>query len=128
LPCSRRQFIRLIEELLCFHAWYKYGPPPVTESTTNEEIDELQTSIRQLIARIQVYCPRHDGSGWRLQKLHELLHLVFFLRQYRHASNIDAGRGERLLKDFLRTPQQRANSGVWASSCSSLRKECLKRS
>jgi hypothetical protein len=55
-----------------------------------------------MLAQIQVYCPRNEGRGWKLQKLHEMLHLVIHLKEYCHASNFDAGRGEQLLKSFFK--------------------------
>jgi hypothetical protein len=114
LKCSHQQAIKVIEEWLVFHAWYKLGPPPVVSSTSDEEIKNLQTSIRKMLARLQVFYPRTKGHGWKLQKLHEMLHLVLALVEYCHATNFDAGWGERLLKDFFkelaRNSQQRGQA------------------
>ena len=111
MKCSIWQFRNLLEELLCFHAWYKVGLPPIVPTTTDEEVNHLQTCIRKMIARLIGYCPRNKGNGWKLQKLHELLHLILNLLSFCHSSNFDAGRGERLLKDFFkdlaRNSQQR---------------------
>jgi hypothetical protein len=94
LKCSHLQFVYLLEELLCFHAWYKEGLPPIVAATPDDEVNHLQTCIQKMLAWIQVYCPRNEGRGWKLQKLHKMLHLVIHLKEYCHASNFDAGRGE----------------------------------
>jgi hypothetical protein len=58
--------------------------------------------LRKLVHKIVTLCPRKDGNKWKLQKLHDLLHLVSGLYLFVHAKNFDAGRGERLLKDFFK--------------------------
>jgi hypothetical protein len=72
------------------------------EATPKDEVNDLQTCIWRMLAWIQVYCPRNEGRGWKLQKLHEMLHLVIPLKEYCHALNFDTGRGEQLLKVFFK--------------------------
>jgi hypothetical protein len=66
-----------------------------------------------MINRIISFCPRNEGNGWKLQKLHDILHLPITLVFFCHASQYNAGPGERLLKDFFkdvaRRSQQRGN-------------------
>jgi hypothetical protein len=45
---------------------------------------------------------KEGWKKWKLQKLHDLLHLVFGLYLFVHTKNFDAGQGERLLKDFFK--------------------------
>ena len=103
--------VSLLEELLSFHSWYKYGEAPFGPDYENGNADDLLLSLHQMMARTIAYCPQEDGNGWKLQKLHEQLHLVIALVFFRHAQNFDAGSGERLLKDFFKklaqTCQQR---------------------
>ena len=112
LQCSYRQFLDLLQELLSFHAWYRYGDPPFNHNPQQEQVDSVHLRVRQMIARITAYCPRNSGYGWNIQKLHEHLHLVIHLLYFHHAMNWDAGRGERLLKPFFKdtavTCQQRS--------------------
>jgi hypothetical protein len=68
----------------------------------NGNANDLLLSLRQMMARMIAYCPREDSNGWKLQKLHEQLHLVISLVFFNHAQNFDAGSGEWLLKDFLK--------------------------
>jgi hypothetical protein len=97
LPCSHSQFVGLLQDLLVFHAWYKCGTPP-----KEEDFQEVLLCLRKLVHKIVTLCPRKDGNKWKLQKLHDLLHLVFGLYLFVHAKNFDAGWGERLLKDFFK--------------------------
>ena len=116
MNCTYAQFISLLQELLTFHAWYKCGDPPLPLGTTGLVAHELQTSIRQMVHRIVTHCPRRKGNGWKVQKLHELLHVVLLLKYYLHCQNFDAGRGERLLKDFFKAPavtSQQRGQGVF---------------
>jgi hypothetical protein len=111
MTCSRRQMVSLLEELLSFHSWYKYGEAPSGPNYENGDADDLLLLLHQMMARTIAFCPREDGNGWKLQKLHEQLHLAIALVFFRHAQNFDAGSGERLLKDFFKklaqTCQQR---------------------
>jgi hypothetical protein len=111
MTCSGRQMVSLLEELLSFHSWYKYGEAPFGPNYENGNADDLLLLLRQMMARTIAFCPREDGNGWKLQKLHEQLHLVIALVFFQHAQNFDAGSGERLLKDFFKklaqTCQQR---------------------
>jgi len=102
LPCSRHQFVYLSEEMLAFHAWYKFGDPPITPMSVPEDMDEVLLAIRKLIASITTYCPREEGNGWDLQKLHEMLHIPMNLWMFQHSANTNAGHGKRLLKHFFK--------------------------
>jgi hypothetical protein len=97
LPCCHSQFVGLLQDLLVFHAWYKCGAPP-----KEDDFQEVLLCLRKLVHKIVTLCPRKDGNKWKLQKLHDLLHLVFGLYLFVHAKNFDAGWGKCLLKDFFK--------------------------
>ena len=97
LPCSYNQFVDLLEELLIFHAWYKTGSPFST-SSSNREMNVVSRKIRKLLIRLKTCVPRTEGHGWKLQKFHELLHVVKAMHLWGHSENWDAGHGERFLK------------------------------
>jgi hypothetical protein len=94
--------VSLLEELLSFHLWYKYGEAPFGPDYENGNANDLLLLLCQMMARVIAYCPREDGNGWKLQKLHKQLHLVIALVFFCHAQNFDASSGERLLKDFFK--------------------------
>jgi hypothetical protein len=108
MMCSHQQFINLLIELLSFHAWYKYGNAPFGLEYQDGDADSLLTSICQMINRIILFCPRNEGNSWKLQKLHNILHLLITLVFFWHASQYDAGPGEHLLKDFFKDVARRS--------------------
>jgi hypothetical protein len=67
-----------------------------------DDFQEVLLCLQKLVHKIVTLCPRKDGNKWKLQKLHDLLHLVFGLYLFIHAKKFDAGQGERLLKDFFK--------------------------
>ena len=128
MQCSYRQFLNLLQELLSFHAWYRYGDPPFDHNPEQERIDSVQILIRRMIARIITYCPRNSGYGWDLQKLHDHLHLVISLLFFHHVMNWDAGRGERLLKPFFKDTAvtcQQQNTDVFITQLAARAQEKL---
>jgi hypothetical protein len=70
MTCSRRQMVTLLEELLSFHLWYKYGETPFGPDYENGDPDDLLLLLHQMITRTIAYCLREDGNSWKLQKLH----------------------------------------------------------
>jgi hypothetical protein len=128
LQCSYQQFLDLLQELLSFHAWYRYGDPPFNHNPEQERIDYIQLLIRQMIGRIITYCPRNLGYGWDLQKLHDHLHLVIHLLFFHHAMNWDAGCGKRLLKPFFKDTAitcQQQNTDVFVTQLAARAQEKL---
>jgi hypothetical protein len=102
MTCSHWQFVNLLIELLSFHAWYKYGNAPFGLEYQDGDADSLLTSIHQMINWIISFCPWTEGNGWKLQKLHNILHLPITLVFFWHASQYNARPGKHLLKDFFK--------------------------
>jgi hypothetical protein len=94
MQCSYHQFVVLLQELLTFHAWYRYGDPSFNHDLQQVHIDNIQLCIRKMIARIITYCPWNTGYGWKNQKLHDHLHCVIHLLYFHHAMNWDASHGK----------------------------------
>jgi len=128
MKCSLKQFVHLLENLLVFHAMYKYGRPLYGPDSSPSDADDLLLAIRKMVAQIIAYCPREDGNQWKLQKLHEVLHFPLMIFFFRHAENIDAGTGERHLKDVFkdvaRNSQERGQD-TFLSQCASRMHEKL---
>ena len=86
--CNYENFVQLIEILLCFHAWYK-STVAFPWNKNNER--ELLLSIRKMLYRLQHTFPRNEGNGWKLQKLHEILHLPIDVTNFGSPKNFDTG-------------------------------------
>jgi hypothetical protein len=59
--------VSLLEELLSFHSWYKYGEAPFGPDYENGDADDLLLLLHQMMARTIAYCLREDGNGWKLR-------------------------------------------------------------
>jgi hypothetical protein len=102
--CDPLLLLNLLEMLLCFHAWYKLSD---TFPVDKDNLPKLQDSIRVMLESIKKRTPRDiKTTNWRLQKFHDLLHLVPNIKKYGAPFNFDAGPGERLLKDFAKKSSQ----------------------
>lgn len=95
--CSFNDFIALAETLLCFHAWYKADKP-----ISNWNKPHFDAAMRRMLSMVNLYLPRKTGNGWKLQKVHDLLHLAEDTDRFGSARNFDAGIGESHLRPFAK--------------------------
>lgn len=63
--CESTDILYLLEMLLAFYAWYKYGHP--FSVNTLESFAETEEAIRILLQTIKELTPRNNGNGWKLQ-------------------------------------------------------------
>ena len=79
-------FIKLLEMMLSFHAWYKQENfwPTDDEDVANEHAQIAQDSIRKMLRTIKRRVPRMSGNKYKLQKFHEILHLVEDIKNLGH--------------------------------------------
>ena len=98
--------IELLETVLSFHAYYKRGHPFEWLTTSLSESQyacrQLRLKVRMLIRMIVKRVPRNTGNGWKLQKLHDLLHIPDNILYFGSPQNFDAGPGESFLKPFAK--------------------------
>ena len=100
LQCTRLQFLVTLEKMLCFNALYRSSYNFVGKSWNDKQ--EFQMNVRKMMMMIKVFVPCSEGNGWKLQKFHELLHLVMHIDDYGSPLNFDTGTGERGLKDWVK--------------------------
>jgi hypothetical protein len=121
--CSIRDFIALLEALLAFHGWYKFGSFRVTG------LEQYAASIKKMIAMLKFYVPRSKGNGWNLQKLHDLLHLPYNIARFGHPSNYDAEVGESGLRTWAKWPAataaKRGDKNAFVAQCAARMDERL---
>ena len=116
--CSIFDFIELAEALLAFHAWYKLDDKEIfqkdDQGKKNYEHDSIKEnidgSIRRLLAMVKVYMPRMNGQGWQIQKFHDILQLAYFIRKYGCPTNFEVEAGEAGLKIWAKLP-------AWTALC-----------
>lgn len=99
VPCSRRDIIEVLEMQLTFYDWYRHGRP---FHRFREKSKEIQLAIAVMLSTTFTTLPREAGAGWKLQKVHELLHLVSDTILQGPPEAFDAGRGENALQGYAK--------------------------
>jgi hypothetical protein len=51
----------------------------------------MMIKIRKLMIQIQTLAPRTNGNKWQIQKVHQLLHIIFHAEAFGDICNFDAG-------------------------------------
>jgi len=105
--CSPKKMLTMLEMILAFHAWYKRGHP--FSLKTEKEKTAMLRAIRIMLHEIKVNAPREDKNGWKLQKFHDMLHIVSDIENFGSPNNVDAAPNENNLIDFAKRPGKRAH-------------------
>ena len=105
--CEPKNMLKMLEMLLGFHAWYKMGHPFCLK--TSDDKKKMLKAIRNMMTEIKKNAPREDKNGWRLQKFHDLLHIVRDIENYGSPNNVDAAPNENNLIAFAKRPGRRAH-------------------
>jgi len=84
--------LKLLEKLLAFHAWYKKGHPFCLKTKTDKR--KMFLAIRTMMGEIKMHAPRQGKNGWRLQKYHDLLHIVRDIENFGSPNNVDTAPNE----------------------------------
>ena len=107
--CTCDEFIELLETLLSFHSWYKFGYPYMEYNK-----DQADKNIRTMLGMLSSRVVRNSGNGWKLQKFHDMLHVAEDIDRFGAAANFDAGPGESMLKIFAKLYAKTAQKrGYW---------------
>jgi len=103
LNCSLNQFVKLLEDLLIYHAWYKREEAPIPVNASDDEAQQLNIRVRKLVHELIHCCPRRSGHGWKLQKLHEMFHFTVAAWYFGRPDNWDASYLERNLIVYVKS-------------------------
>jgi len=90
-----------------FHAWYKKGHPFCLKTKTDKR--KMFMAIRTMMGETKVHAPRQDKNVWRLQKYHDLLHIVRDIENFGSPNNVDVAPNKNNLIDFAKRPGRRAH-------------------
>ncbi len=104
--CIPENMLLMLETLLAFHAWYKRGHPFFTQNKSRKKV---LMSIRIMMRAIKTNAPRVDRNGWKLQKFHDMLHIVRDIENFGSPNNVDSAPNENNLIDFAKEPGRRAH-------------------
>ena len=103
-----RGLVQTLEKILSFHAYCSGGHPyqwndnfseiamphkKLSFDTILEREKYIRIQIRELIHMITTRLPRDTGFGWKIKKIHELLHIPTNLTSFGSTTNFNAGPG-----------------------------------
>ena len=97
-------FLFVLETMLSFHAWCKTAFPLPFEKTADHE--RLRKAMGVFLHDIMSSIPRLAGAGWKLQKLHDMLHLTMNILFFGSPANCDTGPNENNLITFAKDPSK----------------------
>jgi hypothetical protein len=86
--CCHESFVQVMECLLSFWSWYKSKESIPWNATSKSK---LLFSIRKMIRLVRSVLPREEGHKWKIQKLHELLHIPEDVDNFGSPKNFDCG-------------------------------------
>jgi hypothetical protein len=97
------QLIELMQLLLSFHAFYKYGASLFGESG----IKVVDQRIREMLSKLQAQVNRGEGTlGWCISKFHDILHMALDMLLFGASENCDTSKGEHGLKIWAKLPSR----------------------
>ena len=90
-----KDILQTFECLLCFDEWL-CQPQHWNLDHSHEAVKAASWSITQLMLMIKKSIPRATGNGWKLAKMHELLHLLDSMACFGAATNFTVESPETL--------------------------------
>ena len=111
---SRNGKIKTIKMLLALEKW-------INRRSRKSIVDD-QTKIRLFIRRVIIpsleqHFPRGDGNGWRIPKVHSLIHFPYYIAEFGSGHNFNGCFGESNLKHFMKnyTSQTQRRPGSYSN-------------
>ena len=106
IAISADDLLALLHRCLAFQAWYAKGHP--FRISTDDDVRRIKRHLHSFIRGIKKHVPRHEKNNWKLQKLHEILHLPDQMKQFGSPMNCEVGVMENNLQAAVTRPGQRA--------------------
>ncbi len=96
--------LRLMEHIVAFRSFYMNWKTSFHEANI-PAIADCEINVRRMIRKIVKYISREENTnGWKISKLHDLLHVFVDTHHFGPTSGIDASIGERGLKTWAKAP------------------------
>jgi len=98
--CDSCHLLYILEMILRFHVWYKCGAPySIGDEDGYEQVDD---EVHKMLMAIKMHIPCGVSTGWKLQKFHNMLHILRDMQMFGCPQNWDASPGEHNLIDFAK--------------------------
>lgn len=100
-----RDITYALEMLMCYWAWLKQDQYWSLHNT--EQYEVVKTAVSTLLHELVTCIPRLRGNGWNIPKVHEQLHVPFYILRYGAHRNLHTGTTERNHIDLSKKPARR---------------------
>jgi hypothetical protein len=104
-----------LEMLLCYWAWLKHDKYWALDSP--EQLETVQSAVSTMLNELMACIPRFKGNGWNIPKMHEQLHVPYYIQMFGAHRNLHTGPTEHnhieLSKQPARRTQMRAKVFDW---------------
>jgi len=95
-------YVKVFEKLLIFHQWLSQDT--FWERGDRRAKNEATKAIKDLMKFICEHFERKSNQGWKISKMHELLHIPNLIDSFGSPMNFDSGPCERMHKDVAKKP------------------------
>ena len=100
-----------LEMLLCYWAWLKKDKYWQLDSA--EQLESVKDAVSTMLHEVTTCIPRFQGNGWNIPKIHEQLHVPYYIQMFGAHRNLHTGVTEHnhitLSKEPAGRTQMRAN-------------------
>jgi hypothetical protein len=104
-----------LEMLLCYWAWLKQDKYWNLDSM--DQYENVKQAVSTMLDELITCIPRFKGNGWNIPKVHEQLHVPFYIQMFGAHRNLHTGPTEHnhieLSKQPARRTQMRAKEFDW---------------
>ena len=94
-----------LEMLMCYWAWLKQDKYWSLDST--EQYEVVKSAVSTLLHELITCIPRLKGNGWNIPKVHEQLHVPYYILRYGAHRNLHTGTTEHNHIDLSKKPARR---------------------
>ena len=105
------QITYALEMLLCYWAWLKEDKYWQLDSV--DELESVKDAVSTMLHEVITCIPRFKGNGWNIPKIHEQLHVPYYIQMFGAHRNLHTGVTEHnhitLSKEPAGRTQMRAN-------------------
>jgi hypothetical protein len=99
-----------LEMLMCYWAWLKHDK--FWKLDSEEQMENVKVAVSRMLEELITCIPRYTGNGWNIPKIHEQLHIPYYIQMFGAHRNLHTGPTEHnhieLSKNTAKRTQMRA--------------------
>ena len=91
--------------LMCYWAWLKQDK--YWQLDSKEQLESVKQSVSTMLDELITCIPRFKGNGWSIPKIHEQLHVPFYIQMFGAHRNLHMGPTEHNHIELSKQPARR---------------------